>query len=116
MKKALVTAGSRGIGRGVADSLTSIGCDVISTSSKELNTSDIEQIESFFSEHKPLDILVLNTGGPPSKPFEEITKEDCDLYHNQLFYGFLKKNYLQKNKKYTLELQRHMLVNIRKEL
>ena len=90
MKKALVTAGSRGIGRGVADSLTSIGCDVISTSSKELNTSDIEQIESFFSEHKPLDILVLNTGGPPSKPFEEITKEDCDLYHNQLFYGFLK--------------------------
>ena len=90
MKKALVTAGSRGIGKGSADSLQSIGCDVVATSSKELNTSDIQQIESFLCEQEPLDILVLNTGGPPSKPFNEITKEDCDLYHNQLFYGFLK--------------------------
>ena len=90
MKKALVTAGSRGIGKGITDSLVSIGCDVKATSSEELNTSNIEQIESFLNDQDPIDILVLNTGGPPSKPFDEITKEDCDLYHNQLFYGFLK--------------------------
>jgi len=90
MKKALVTAGSRGIGKGIADSLASIGCEVTATSSRVLNTSDLDQIESFLLNQDPVDVLVLNTGGPPSKSFEEITKEDCDQYHNQLFYGFLK--------------------------
>lgn len=90
MKRALVTAGSRGIGKGIADSLSSIGCEVTATSSKQLNTSDLDQIESFISKQDPIDVLVLNTGGPPSQPFEKITKDDCDQYHNQLFYGFLK--------------------------
>lgn len=90
MKRALVTAGSRGIGKGIADSLSSIGCEVTATSSEQLNTSDLDQIESFISEQDPIDVLVLNTGGPPSQPFEKITKDDCDKYHNQLFYGFLK--------------------------
>jgi len=90
VKRALVTAGSRGIGKGIADSLSSIGCEVTATSSEQLNTSDLDQIESFISEQDPIDVLVLNTGGPPSQPFEKITKDDCDKYHNQLFYGFLK--------------------------
>ena len=36
MKKALVTAGSRGIGKGITASLVSIGCDVKATSSPEI--------------------------------------------------------------------------------
>ena len=34
--------------------------------------------------------MILNTGGPPAQKFEDITKEDCDKYHNQLFYSFFK--------------------------
>ena len=34
-------------------------------------------------------ILILNTGGPVPKPFITITEEDWNLYHNQLFLGFV---------------------------
>lgn len=90
MKKAIVLAGSRGIGKGVSDSLVSIGCEVLSTSTKELDTSNLDSVEKFLEKNKKTDILVLNTGGPPSRLFSDITKEDCDKYHNQLFYSFIK--------------------------
>jgi len=32
--------------------------------------------------------LVLNTGGPQAKEFSEITENDWNKYHNQLFLGF----------------------------
>jgi 3-oxoacyl-[acyl-carrier protein] reductase len=90
MKKAIVLAGSRGIGKGIADSLEELGIDVHRTSTKKLDTSDVSSVDNFISEHTDTDILVLNTGGPPSINFEDITKEDCDKYHNQLFYSFFK--------------------------
>ena len=89
MKKAIVLAGSRGIGKGIADSLHQIkNLEVLTTSTKTLDTSNITQVKKFVQQHKSVDILVLNTGGPPSQKFEDITKEDCDKYHNQLFYSF----------------------------
>lgn len=90
MKKALILAGSRGIGRGIAESLKGINCDVRVTSSKELDTSDISSVDKFINTLEDLDILVLNTGGPPAKNFYDITQEDCLKYHNQLFYSFFK--------------------------
>ena len=90
MKKAIVLAGSRGIGKGIADSLETLDLDVIRTSSKELDTSDISSVDKFIKNNPTVDVLVLNTGGPPSQKFEDITKEDCDKYHNQLFYSFFK--------------------------
>ncbi len=90
MKKAIVLAGSRGIGKGISDSLEQLNINVLKTSTKELDTSDISSVDKFISQNSYTDILVLNTGGPPSKKFEEITKEDCDKYHNQLFYSFIK--------------------------
>jgi len=90
MKKAIVLAGSRGIGKGIADSLEELEIDVHRTSTKELDTSDVSSVDNFISEHTDTDILVLNTRGPPSINFEDITKEDCDKYHNQLFYSFFK--------------------------
>ena len=91
MKKALVLAGSRGIGKGIADSLEGIELlDIVRTSTKDLDTSNISDVEELILTHPQVDILVLNTGGPPAQPFENITKEDCDRYHNQLFYSFFK--------------------------
>ena len=90
MKKAIVLAGSRGIGKGIANSLETLDINVIKTSTKELDTSNLDSVDKFISNNPSTDILVLNTGGPPSQKFEDITKEDCDKYHNQLFYSFLK--------------------------
>lgn len=88
--KALVLAGNRGIGKGIADSLESLNISVTRTSTKTLDTSNIQQVEKFIKKEKTTDILVLNTGGPLSQSFESITQEDCNKYHNQLFYSFLK--------------------------
>jgi len=91
MKKALVLAGSRGIGKGIADSLQKIEeIEVLRTSTKNLDTSNIDQVDDLIKTNPKVDILVLNTGGPPAQKFEDITKEDCDKYHNQLFYSFFK--------------------------
>jgi len=88
-KKAIVLAGSRGIGKGISDELKSI-CDmVITTSSSDLDTSNIEQVKEFVSEQQETDILVLNTGGPPAKDFYDITEDEWLKYFNQLFYSFV---------------------------
>jgi len=88
MKKAIVIGGSRGIGKAISDGLKSIGCDVISTSKKELDTSDLDNVKNFIQNHKETDILVLNTGGPPPKEFYSVTEDEWKKYHNQLFLGF----------------------------
>jgi 3-oxoacyl-[acyl-carrier protein] reductase len=91
LKKAIVLAGSRGIGKGIADRLSDLDfVDVTGLSSKDLDTSNMKDVEKFISQNKSLDILVLNTGGPPAKSFKDITEEDCVKYHNQLFYSFFK--------------------------
>lgn len=87
MKKAIVLGGSRGIGKAIVDSLKTIDCDVIATSRKELDTSNLDSVKKF-AQNKETDILVLNTGGPPAKEFNSVTVEDWQHYHNQLFLGF----------------------------
>ncbi len=88
MSKAIVIGGSRGMGKAIADSLKSIGLEVVTTSKKELDTSNIQSVKDFIQNQKETDILVLNTGGPPAKEFFSVTEEDWLHYHNQLFLGF----------------------------
>ena len=88
MTRAIVIGGSRGIGKAISDSLVEIGFDVIATSKKDLDTSDLDSVKNFVNNHKDIDVLVLNTGGPPAKEFFSISEEEWQQYHNQLFLGF----------------------------
>ena len=89
MTKAIVLGGSRGIGKAISDALKTIEIDVFAASKKHIDTSDLKSIKKFLEKNTQTDILVLNTGGPSPKPFLTITEEDWNLYHNQLFLGFV---------------------------
>jgi 3-oxoacyl-[acyl-carrier protein] reductase len=89
MTKAIVLGGSRGIGKAISDSLKTIDIDVFATSQKHIDTSNLNSVKEFLKINNETDILILNTGGPKPKPFSTVTEEDWNLYHNQLFLGFV---------------------------
>ena len=89
MTKAIVLGGSRGIGKAISDALKTIEIDVLAASKKDIDTSDLKNVREFLEKHTETDILILNTGGPEPIPFLTITEEDWNLYHNQLFLGFV---------------------------
>jgi len=88
MTSAIVLGGSRGMGKAISESLRSINIDVFSASKEDIDTSNLESVKKFAEIHKQVDVLVLNTGGPPAKEFSNVTEEDWNKYHNQLFLGF----------------------------
>ena len=75
MTSAIVLGGSRGIGKAISDSLKSIQIDIFAASKNDIDTSDLNSVKKFLKEHSQTDILVLNTGGPPPKPFSTITED-----------------------------------------
>ena len=88
MTRAIVLGGSRGIGKSISDALKSIEIDVFAASKKDIDTSNLTSVRKSLEKHTQTDILILNTGGPVPKQFLDITEEDWELYHNQLFLGF----------------------------
>ena len=88
MKKAIVIGSSRGIGKAIAESLNSLDIDVVTTSKQDIDTSNLKSVKEFSQINHTVDILVLNTGGPPMMDFNKITEDDWNRYHNQLFVGF----------------------------
>ena len=60
MKKAIILGGSRGIGKAISDSLKKLDLDVLSASSKDIDTSDLESVNKFAEKNNAVDILVLN--------------------------------------------------------
>ena len=88
MTRAIILGGSRGIGKAISESLKSIGCEVFAASKNDIDTSNLNSVKKFLETHNQADILVLNTGGPVTKEFLNITEEDWSKYHNQLFLGF----------------------------
>ncbi len=88
MKKAIVLGGSRGIGKAISESLKTLDIDVVAASKADIDTSNMESVRKFLQTYSNTDILVLNTGGPPVRKFDEISEDDWNHYHNQLFVGF----------------------------
>lgn len=88
MRKAIVLGASRGIGKSISDSLKKLELEVVTASSNDIDTSDIDSVNKFAETNNSADILVLNTGGPPIIEFEKISNQDWNKYHNQLFVGF----------------------------
>ena len=88
MTSAIVLGGSRGIGKAISKSLESIKINVFAASKNDIDTSNLESVIKFAKTHNQTDILILNTGGPTPKQFSDVTEDDWNLYHNQLFLGF----------------------------
>jgi 3-oxoacyl-[acyl-carrier protein] reductase len=110
-RRAVVSAGSSGLGRGAALALAQEGADVIIASRSQehleearrdihrlsgrtphtfsLDLGRASEVDRFIAEvkrqHGPVDILITNTGGPPAKRFEECSPEDWQTAFQQLF-------------------------------
>ena len=87
-KKTIIIAGSKGIGKGIYKHLKKISESTIALSSKDFDTSNIENANKFVKKYKSADVLVLNTGGPPPINFYKISNEEWLYYFNQLFLSF----------------------------
>ncbi len=88
-KTALVLGSSRGVGKAIADELRKAGIDAPTISSKEVDTASQASVLAFARKHQSTDVLVFNTGGPPKKLFHDISREDWEKYHQQLFLSFV---------------------------
>ena len=72
--KELVIGGTSGIGKGIAQSLANVGLDIQVTNREILDTGDMTSVHRFLdTQEEAIDVLVLNTGGPPAKSFFEIS-------------------------------------------
>ena len=96
-KKAIVLGGSKGLGANIAKKLEELSIkEVAKCSSKDIDTSNLKSVESFCKKNPIVDIIILNTGGPPNLKFDEITNELWIKYFHQLFLGYV--NILRKIK------------------
>tara|TARA_B100000989_G_C19532806_1_gene471090 strand:+ start:5879 stop:6529 length:651 start_codon:yes stop_codon:yes gene_type:complete len=89
-KKALIIGSSKGIGKSILAGIKGMEYEIINPTSKELDTSKIDSILKYIKKLKKIDVLILNTGGPPAKNFFQITNKEWNQYYNQLFLGFVK--------------------------
>tara|TARA_Y200000002_G_scaffold383165_2_gene403716 strand:- start:2263 stop:2919 length:657 start_codon:yes stop_codon:yes gene_type:complete len=117
-KKAIIIGGSKGIGKAISNDLKKINFNVIPTSRKQIDTSNINSVHRFVKNNNVTDVLVLNTGGPPAKTLLDVTEEEWVSYFNQLFLSFvilLKKIKIKKNG-YVFLISSHLIKSPKKNM
>lgn len=88
-KNIVILGGSKGIGKSIYKNINHLSKDCFACSRKDIDTSNIQSVLNFSKKIKEVDIIILNSGGPPSKPFKEITANDWMFYFKQLFLGYV---------------------------
>ena len=88
IKKSIILASSKGIGKSIAANLKPVSEKVVTLSSRDLDTSNLASVKKFIKKYKNVDVLVLNTGGPPSLDFKKISNKLWIKFFNQLFLSF----------------------------
>jgi 3-oxoacyl-[acyl-carrier protein] reductase len=88
-KKALVTGGSRGIGKAISDKLEFYGAEVIRTSTNDVDFSDKDSTTSFIEKIRDIeiDILVNNAGICINNFIGDVSYEDFDKVQKVNLYG-----------------------------
>lgn len=91
MKTGVIIGGSKGIGLSIYNNIkkSKKKIKIKKFNSKEIDTSNLDSVKKFIKKNNTLDLLVLNTAGPPPMDMFKIKKSDFEKYHMQLFYSFV---------------------------
>lgn len=84
MKNVLITGGSRGIGKQIAEMLKAEGYNVYAPTREELNLADPNSVNNFITKHKnaKVDIIINNAGINDINLIEDVTDDEIDRATN----------------------------------